>query len=127
LFHHRSVGTLYSDHDTIWFPKKGDFRGQVERAPKANASGALWYVDDTLTNSFRALRIWNASHNMMYAEFDHAWTFTNRSSIEFFEAYDLEADPWALNNIYDTLSAPDKASLHENIAAYFTCSGAECP
>ena len=111
----------------MWFPKAGDFKGQNEAAPRTNTSGAAWYVDDTQSNSFRTLRIWNASHNMMYAEFDHTWTFTNRRSIEFFEAYDLDTDPWALTNIYSTFSEDQKQALHTSLATYFACSGSECP
>lgn len=111
----------------MWFPKAGDFHGQDESAPRANASGALWYVDDTASNSFRTLRIWNGTHNMIYSEFDHTYAFANMTSIEFYEAYNLDTDPWALNNIYGTFTDDQKLALHTNIATYYACSGSQCP
>lgn len=123
-----SVGTYYSDHCDMWFYDPTSFKGDNRKAPKANAKGQLWYVDDTKTNSFRVLRLWNDTEfgNFHYSEFDPTYVF-NSSSIQIHEAYDMDKDPWSLNNIYSTLSGDKQAALHARISSYFACEGASCP
>jgi len=111
----------------MWFPANDSFKGQNIKAPKANAEGSPWFVDDTQTNSFRTLRIDNSTATMIYTEFDPTYEFRSRGSIQFFELYDLDRDPWSLTNIYGAATEGQKADLHARISKYFACSGASCP
>ena len=83
-------------------------------------------------NNFIAVRHFAAAGSK-YGEFVYA-EFQNGSdgNIAFdktntFEAYNLTADPWQLNNIYEDLSDPVKAELHQQVHTWLTCKGSYCP
>lgn len=90
LIEYKSVGSYYNDHCSMYFPgpsfegvnKAGPATPKGDKAPSncplGNAelgNGRCYYVDDEKTNSFRALRVLNATHDLTYGEFDPAWTF----------------------------------------------------
>ena len=84
-------------------------------------------INDGPENTFRALRIYNATHNMVYAEVTTLkdWFF---EAPEFFELYDMRTDPYQLNNIYYTAAgSPLHAALHAELAALWGCVGDACP
>jgi hypothetical protein len=44
----------------------------------------------------------------------------------FYEAYDLNKDPWQLTNIYDTLSEQDKKDYAAQLSKLYGCQGSSC-
>eukprot|EP00039_Didymoeca_costata_P011721 m.165843 g.165843 ORF g.165843 m.165843 type:complete len:551 (+) comp15267_c0_seq3:46-1698(+) len=90
---------------------------------------------DQIDNNFIAIRTMPNSKygNMLYAEFQWA-NGTNYGqgnvdfqSIFFHELFDMDKDPWQLNNIYDSANASLKASLHDDVQAWLRCKGGMCP
>jgi hypothetical protein len=43
------------------------------------------------------------------------------------EAFDMDADPWQMNNVFMSLNESLKASLHADVHAWHSCKGASCP
>jgi len=89
------------------------------------------WVLDYYGNSFRALRIQNASVNWMYAEF-YGDAFLDNA--DFREFYDLNDDEWQLNNLYDNRLHVVKSDeydsglmdeLHSLLLLFAECDGAE--
>jgi len=89
-------------------------------------TGNCWFIDSTNSNSYRALRVINGTSNLLYAEFDSKWKF-DETGLEFVELYDLNADPWQMDNLHNKTSAAVLHDLHEQVASYFSCSGSQCP
>lgn len=91
--------------------------------------GNCWFIDSEHSNSWRALRIVNATHNLMYTEYDPTWQWNSGpggEGLQFFELYDVAADPYQMTNIYNSTSAEQRVELHSAISTYFQCSGASC-
>ena len=88
-------------------------------------------VDDPKSNTYRAVRYVGpaaakAGHgNILYAQFTAVsdWHFQN---VSFHEMYDLDVDPYQLNNIYHLASAATLANLTAALDAQYGCSGASC-
>jgi hypothetical protein len=83
-------------------------------------------INDNPENTFRALRIHNATHDIVYAELTtlQDWGF---EALEFFELYDMRIDPFQLDNIYPAAAASMKAVLHADLVALWGCVGKDCP
>lgn len=83
-------------------------------------------LGDAWNNTYRALRVIDRRDgglgNVLYAEFGD-FTF---STITFREYYDVEADPWQLENIVDALPKEDQAAWAQRLAAAHGCRGAGC-
>jgi len=122
LLEYKSVGTYFNDHCDIWFPNKTDFQGKYEAGPP-KINGATSFCDDTTSNSWRALRIINQTFNMLYVEFDSEWKFDN---IQFHELYDINEDPFQMDNIYDTASEYLRDRLHAELEEKYGCQGRQC-
>mmetsp|Transcript_146131 Transcript_146131/g.207128 ORF Transcript_146131/g.207128 Transcript_146131/m.207128 type:complete len:535 (+) Transcript_146131:75-1679(+) len=90
---------------------------------------------DGVDNNFIAIRSMPGSKygNFLYAEFQWAnGTNYGEGNVDFkspfiFEAFDMDADPWQMNNIYDSLNESMKASLHASVHAWLDCQGGTCP
>jgi hypothetical protein len=82
------------------------------------------YVDGG-NNSFVALRILNATHDLLFAEFAELqdWGF---GAPYFVELYDQRLDPYQQHNIIDSASPALKSELHSRLRRAFECSGASC-
>jgi hypothetical protein len=50
-----------------------------------------------------------------------------QDGIQFHEMYDMDADPFQLHNVYNTLGAGMKATLHARLDALHHCQGESCP
>jgi len=100
-------------------------------AQKGVGPGHLKHPVDGVNNTFRALRVMNASHNLMYAEFTDVskaadWNFPD-ASLNFFELYNVTDDHFMLENIYASADQELKDRLHAQLRAQFNCKGqAEC-
>ena len=130
LLEYKSVGTYYNDHASIWWPGGANesFAGEgYELAGPREMGGALSYADDEASNSWRALRVLNASMNLVYVEFDidasSRWDFAN---VTFVEVFDLDADPMQATNLATTMGSATLAALHDQLDAWQRCQGATC-
>lgn len=87
-------------------------------------------IDDP-SNSYSALRIINATHDVLYAEYRPGGSAIVPGSTNFTEAYDYAADPWALVN--KALPGPDAwpravlQQLSKELWAVANCKGEACP
>eukprot|EP01060_Flectonema_neradi_P001526 TRINITY_DN1090_c10_g1_i1.p1 TRINITY_DN1090_c10_g1~~TRINITY_DN1090_c10_g1_i1.p1 ORF type:complete len:537 (+),score=63.18 TRINITY_DN1090_c10_g1_i1:67-1677(+) len=128
---------LWNDHSKIWAPSSNPPCAEpIPRGPAGNVTncveattvggGNCYYIDSKTTNTWRALRILNATHNVQYIEYDYTWTF-NSTSIQYHELYNLTQDPYQIKNLYPSAAGSFKESLHHELVAYFECSGADCP
>ncbi|XP_065178090.1 extracellular sulfatase Sulf-2-like [Sycon ciliatum] len=131
LIEYKSVGKYDNKHATMWWPTAdGDFHG-VHRSPPGApcATCPHWWLDGP-SNTYRGLRLMNATHNFLYAEFNPDWTFDNKTAV-FHEYYDVTEDPYQMKNIYSK-AAPDlQKALHDQLQAYASCTGGQangnCP
>ena len=146
-----SVGTYFNDHSTIWqdgtttsrrcgtsgTKQSAGPRGPGGTTPSECAEstglgdGECYFVDSTRSNSWRQLRINNASMNWNYLEYDPEWKFrvtdASGAGLQHYELYDISADPYQMNNLYGKASVEVRAALHAQLAAYYNCRGASCP
>ena len=90
--------------------------------------GQCYFVDSIHSNSWRQLRILNATTDWNYVEFDRTWTFNASSfDLQHYELYDVRVDPYQMNNLW--VSTPDsvKRSLHQELNDFWLCKGKSCP
>jgi N-acetylglucosamine-6-sulfatase len=80
---------------------------------------------DAGNNTFVGLRIINATHDLLYAEFAELsdWDF---SSPYFYELYDQTVDPFQKENIYPKAPPGIKAELHRRLHRARTCTAGGC-
>eukprot|EP01061_Rhynchopus_euleeides_P033632 TRINITY_DN564_c1_g2_i1.p2 TRINITY_DN564_c1_g2~~TRINITY_DN564_c1_g2_i1.p2 ORF type:complete len:528 (+),score=226.56 TRINITY_DN564_c1_g2_i1:69-1586(+) len=84
---------------------------------------------ETPDNNFIAVRHQAGSPfgNILYSEFTtDTQGFTDFSSIEFYELFDMDKDPWQLVNIYASASQDLKAALHADVHQWLQCKGGNC-
>ena len=88
------------------------------------------HYHDGPNNTFIMTRTINPSTgvNLLYAEFtdvndDACWDFTPASCVNFYELYNLTADPFMKHNMYRTAAAELKQQLHTKLRALFSCKG----
>ena len=148
LSEYLSVGTYYNDHSTVW---EDDGRttaqcgGAMPCGPNIDVckgapadpckessgvgDGNCWFVDSTHSNSWRQLRILNASMNWNYVEYDPSWRFdvSGHAGLQHYELYDVAADPYQVDNIYPKADEGTRAALHTQLATYWQCRGTGCP
>ena len=134
IVEYMSVGTYYFDHTSIW---SSDARcGPIPRGPDgANTTeciesegvgdGNCYIVDSTHSNSWRMLRILTEDEDLAYVEYDNSWTW-NATELQFYEYYDLRADPYQQRNAYGAATPARRAALHGALADLFACRGAGC-
>ena len=146
-----SVGTYWNDHSTIW--QDGGTTSQKcgtdpkvsagPRGPEGTArstecvesdgigNGNCYFVDSTKSNSWRQLRVNNATMNWNYLEYDPNWTFKSTdpsgAGLQHYELYDIAADPYQTHNIYPGASEEVRRALHRQLEEYFRCKGSTCP
>ena len=80
---------------------------------------------DSPANTFRALRIVNASHDALYVETTVVsdWGFSAPYSREL---YDLGQDPSQLYNLVEKVGEPARQALHARMVKAWSCTGATC-
>ena len=102
-------------------------------------------INDGPNNTFRALRVVNATHDFVFAEITtlEDWNFDR---VQWRELYDMRADPFQLYNLYAntgggalslgsnssssvsaTARGMSSAQLHAELLALWQCVGSECP
>lgn len=85
-------------------------------------------INDSPENTFRGLRVLNATHNFLYGEITTLkdWHF---KKIEHYELYDMQEDPFQLRNLW-TAAFPaqgEKAAWHAQLLKVYGCKGSSCP
>ena len=68
--------------------------------------------------------------NTLYAEFqtgDLANGDIKFDAVDFVEYYDVDKDPWEVNNLATIAPASVLAPLKKQLHKWFDCSGASCP
>eukprot|EP00040_Diaphanoeca_grandis_P039932 m.260648 g.260648 ORF g.260648 m.260648 type:complete len:521 (-) comp40388_c0_seq1:488-2050(-) len=80
-------------------------------------------------NNFIGIRFTNSSKygNLLYAEFQNGTDgWVDFKTPDFHEVYDLDADPWQLNNLYKTFDQGKLSDLHDTIHQWLSCKGESC-
>jgi N-acetylglucosamine-6-sulfatase len=94
----------------------------IEYSSTTNGSSNLWTNgNQAANNTWRALRIIDPQiGNLTYAEYVQImdWNFSN---IIFYELYNLNTDPFQLNNLYNNASLNFKQFLHTSLLNYWNC------
>eukprot|EP00049_Salpingoeca_infusionum_P006613 m.109211 g.109211 ORF g.109211 m.109211 type:complete len:329 (-) comp13368_c0_seq3:1254-2240(-) len=139
LIEYYSVGTYYNDHSAIWSspsspaakcetkaPPRGPTNSTSTCSPSDVIGGGNCYmIDSTYSNTWRLLRTLNQTNNFAYIEYSPKRNWTN--DIIWYEYYDLNKDPYQLQNSYSSLQPELKDALHVAMDNYYACSGASCP
>lgn len=122
----------YFNRCTTWYPKANDFHGELVNPSPFTTDNALVWVNfgkqHNPGNNYREIRIVNASHNWAYTEYIN-WTFTqmDKENPWLNVLFDLNSDPYELENIYDQIDENMKSELHTMLMDYGNCQGATCP
>ncbi len=84
--------------------------------------GNCWFVDSTLSNNWRQLRVVGGEDGLdfNYIEYDPKWQF-EQSSMQYYELYNVSADKYQMYNIYEQQTQERKAELHKQLEQYFKC------
>eukprot|EP00939_MAST-03C_sp_MAST-3C-sp1_P001972 g1972.t1 len=124
---------IYPRSSPLREPKTWRQQHLIEYHSLGNVVRTEHLVDDTISNTYRALRF-SDSHptfsGMLYAEFTSLddWHFEN---VSFYEAYNATRDPHQLENIFRTLGADERAALASEVGTLWRCAGqtgdAACP
>eukprot|EP01084_Bolivina_argentea_P254514 427889_1 len=129
LSQYASTGTHDLSQAAMWFPGENGslIPGKIEHAIGTNEYGQAWMIDVQETGSWRALRIMNDSYNMLYAEFVlWPWIDGYFNNSYFYELYNIQDDPYQMDNLYDALSGDMKNEYHNLMIHYANCSGTNC-
>ena len=119
----------------IWFANESDvlnpcYPGRIDNPPCGPHGMQLpwWYVNDPVSNNYRALRIMNDTFNIVYTEFvNFSWTIEDLENPNFYEYYNLTNDPYQMNNSFNTLTQNEINYYHSIIMDLGQCSGSQCP
>ncbi len=118
-----------------WFGETDDFHGEVER-PEAvdEATGHYIWVDygdneDAMgSNTWREIRIINATHNWSYAEYvNSSFSEQAKESPYLRILFDVNEDPFQVDNVYHSVDESVQQELHDMLMEYGSCSAATCP
>ena len=91
------------------------------------------YATESDANNFIGLRSMAGSEfgNTLFAEFQtgtqSSKTDINFASPDFREYYELDTDPWELDNKFDGLAQARKDALRAELHRWMDCAGASCP
>jgi arylsulfatase A-like enzyme len=109
--------------DAAGIRRRADGRSLLERGRRTEllveSRGSFDEDRAPLLPAFRSLR----SANYRYTEYYRHNSF----DLIFREYYDLNADPWELENHADALPQEQVAALSERLAQYGECRGRACP
>mmetsp|Transcript_17725 Transcript_17725/g.54530 ORF Transcript_17725/g.54530 Transcript_17725/m.54530 type:complete len:508 (+) Transcript_17725:42-1565(+) len=100
----------------------------IEYMPVVPYQPGATRVDDLPDNNWRALRVVNASTNVLYAHTTTVddYDFENASAF-FVELYDLAADPHQLTNVAAAAPAGVLEWYRDRLETAWGCEGATCP
>jgi N-acetylglucosamine-6-sulfatase len=83
-------------------------------------------LTDSPNNTYRALRIRNASRNLLFVQTTNVidWHFQRPYH---HELYDMASDPHQLHNLYASTAAAERERLLAQLQRVWSCVGKECP
>jgi len=133
---YKSVGTYYNDHSNCAGNNMG-CKGTMPKCPSDGncnceeadgvGNGNCYFVDSTHSNSWRNLRIHNAQENLAYIEYDPTFDWitndTKGGGLQFYELYNITADPYQMTNLYSTTDDATKTRLHQRVVEHYGCKG----
>eukprot|EP00937_MAST-01D_sp_MAST-1D-sp2_P003112 g3112.t1 len=98
----------------------------LEYYPIANAKTAHVRINDAPNNTFRAVRVHNDTHDLVYAEITDLddWWFQR---VRWRELYDMRADPFQLRNVVNSTGPGLVAQLRGELVRLWGCAGSSCP
>jgi len=81
------------------------------------------------SNNFIGIRhVTGEFGNMLYSEFQTNFTSdVFFDAPDFYEMYDLDKDPWEMDNTYNRTSKDIINKLHDKLHMWFNCKGNDCP
>ena len=118
-----------------WYPNQNDngtFPGQIIGPKGQNNKGQQWIQDSLEYNNWRLIRVINETDNFVYMEFikmNARSDWDNNTILDnpyFYEFYDLNNDPYQMDNIYQELSKSLQNELHKTLLYYGKCKGSNC-
>ena len=107
------------------------FPGFVLTPPASNGQGIEWKID-TKENNWRAIRIINDTHNLVYGEFlNNSWTVNDKENPTFHELYDLNVDFYQTTNLFPIYQQNSSMNgllteLHQMLMTIGNCQGNNC-
>ena len=84
------------------------------------------HIKDNSNNTFRGVRDFGQGRNLSYFEFTDAWQDWAFQHPNFFELYNLSADPYQATNIYELATEDEKRRLAALVQRYWGCAGNTC-
>ena len=118
-----------------WFPEQNNFKGQVKHPNPVDQStnDYIWvdygdYKDAMGSNTWRNIRIINSTVNWGYAEYvNSSFTEDAKKNPYLRMLFDIDKDPYQVNNIYDSVSKDIQSELHQMLMDYGSCGNVTCP
>jgi N-acetylglucosamine-6-sulfatase len=117
--------------------KVGDYPNSDEACVHLEAKQGCWggnacnvdcYATESNANNWRALR--DLSDDFLYAEFqtgDQGQSDIAFDAPDFYELYNMSADPWSLQNLHKTTPQPRLDEMRKRLQAWYECAGSACP
>jgi hypothetical protein len=133
----KCVGNCTNPNEAQGYPHKDSWCGDLTPGSNANC-WALYgcdtdcYPTESPANNFIVLRSMPGSQfgDTMYAEFetgDLNRAEINFTKVDFHELYNSTADPWQMQNLYNSTSATTLTALHDALRVFASCAGDACP
>ena len=129
---------LMSDHSSIWTGPGFDCGGALPNSPEGKidaklcveqnttGTGRCWFVESLKSNTFRALRRINATHDTQYIEYAANWDWCPTCPI-WYEYYNVAEDLYQVKNLYYTLPQETRDALAAELNEYSACKEGSCP
>lgn len=130
------AGDLWGSHTATWSPKPRRCAGSVPSCGRepchcvegtTPGGGDCYMIDSKVSNTWRALRVVNATHDTQYIEYAAGGAWDWGAPPQFYELYNLTADPYQMVNVYPAQDPAVRAALHAELAAYNACRAGGCP
>ena len=90
----------------------------IEEQDDGVGVGNCYWTDSTKSNTWRQLRIINATHNINYVEFEKFQNFDKPSHVEL---YDINKDRFDMNDVSEQHPAVVTA-MRQRLPAFFGCA-----
>ena len=134
LSQYMSIGTKCINECAAWYPAQNGtlYPGKQETAPCYNYENQPWMMDEDTTGKWRALRIMNATDNLMYVEWykleqpKNTWNDSVFQDAYWIELYDLEKDPYQVYNMWNDKSVREQQEFGDLLKEYGDCAGNAC-
>lgn len=86
-------------------------------------------MTNAANNRYTSIRVVNATHNFLYAEYRPPLASIVPSATNWTEAYNVTADPWQMTNlaVKNRLPQPLLAAMRQELWEIANCFGTQCP